>query len=215
MIDPNISPVEITMYDFVKHVNEYLNCEIKTIFEIGSLNGADALYLKKQFPNANVHAIEGLQSNFDLYLKGQKDIISHNIIITNYDGVTQWHVKNTNGIHSIFDRGQMYGTTVLQNQECLTLQTFCKSLGIDSVDLIKVDVEGATLEVLEGCGDLLKSIKMMHIEAESEELFKGQRYYPEVHKFLSDNNFRLLKKTTATITSTSFQYDCIYINNNM
>jgi FkbM family methyltransferase len=214
MTDPNICTAQITMYDFVKHIKEYLNFEIKTIFEIGSLNGADSLYLKREFPNADVHAVEGLQSNYNLYLKDLKEIKSHNTIITNYDGFTNWHVKNTNGIHSVFDRGQIYGSLVLQ-QKCQTLKTLCESLNINSIDLIKIDVEGATLEVLEGCQDLLKTIKMMHIEAESEELFKGQRSYPEVHKFLSDNNFRLIKKTTATITNTSFQYDCIYINNNL
>ena len=139
MTDPNICTAQITMYDFVKHIKEYLNFEIKTIFEIGSLNGADSLYLKREFPNADVHAVEGLQSNYNLYLKDLKEIKSHNTIITNYDGFTNWHVKNTNGIHSVFDRGQIYGSLVLQ-QKCQTLKTLCESLNINSIDLIKIDV---------------------------------------------------------------------------
>jgi len=162
-----ISPVLITMYDFVQHIKEHLSCEIKTIFEIGSLNGADALYLKEQFPNADVHAIEGLESNYNLYLKDLKSIHTHNTIISNYDGITKWHVKNTNGIHGIFDRGQEFGTIVLE-KKCQTLKTFCENLGIESIDIMKIDVEGATLEVLEGSFDLLYTVKMMHIEAESE-----------------------------------------------
>ncbi len=207
-----ISPVLITMYDFVQHIKEHLSCEIKTIFEIGSLNGADALYLKEQFPNADVHAIEGLESNYNLYLKDLKSIHTHNTIISNYDGITKWHVKNTNGIHGIFDRGQEFGTTVLE-KKCQTLKTFCENLGIESIDIMKIDVEGATLEVLEGSFDLLYTVKMMHIEAESEAFFKGQRLYPELHHFLLENNFRLLKITAMPITNSSYQYDCLYINN--
>jgi FkbM family methyltransferase len=214
MIDPNISPVEITMYDFVKHIKEHLSCDIKTIFEIGSLNGADALYLKEKFPNADVHAIEGLESNYNLYLKDLKLINTHNAIISSYDGTTKWHVKDTNGIHGIFDRGQQYGTLVLE-KKCQTLKTFCENLGIESIDIMKIDVEGATLEVLEGCSDLLHTVKIMHVEAESEALFKGQRLYPELHLFLLNNNFKLLKKTAAPISNSSFQYDCLYINNNL
>jgi hypothetical protein len=80
---------------------------------------------------------------------------------------------------------------------------------------MKIDVEGATLEVLEGCSDLLHTVKIMHVEAESEALFKGQRLYPELHLFLLNNNFKLLKKTAAPISNSSFQYDCLYINNNL
>jgi FkbM family methyltransferase len=214
MINFNIDPYQITMYDFVQNIKEHLNCEIKTIFEIGSLNGADALYLKEQFPNAEVYAIEGLESNYDLYLKDLKSINAHNTIISNYDGTTKWHVKDTNGIHSIFDRGQEYGTTVLE-KKCQTLNTFCKNLGISSIDIMKIDVEGATLEVLEGCFDLLNTVKIMHVEAESEPFFKGQRSYLELHPFLLKNNFRLLKKTAAPITGSSYQYDCLYINNKL
>ena len=214
MIKFNIDPYQITMYDFVQHIKKYLNSDIKTIFEIGSLNGADALYLKEQFPNADVHAIEGLESNYNLHLKDLKLINTHNAIISSYDGTTKWHVKDTNGIHSIFDRGQEYGTTVLE-KKCQTLKTFCENLGISSIDVIKIDVEGATLEVLEGCSDLLDTVKMMHVEAESEEFFKGQRTYSELHLFLLKNNFRLLKKTAAPITFSSYQYDCLYINNKL
>ena len=105
MIKFNIDPYQITMYDFVQHIKKYLNSDIKTIFEIGSLNGADALYLKEQFPNADVHAIEGLESNYNIYLTDLKLINTHNAIISSYDGTTNWHVKDKNCSHSIFGKG--------------------------------------------------------------------------------------------------------------
>ncbi|HYG84578.1 MAG TPA: FkbM family methyltransferase [Verrucomicrobiae bacterium] len=39
-------------------------------------------------------------------------------------------------------------------------------IGSDSIDIMKIDVEGHSLQVLEGLADKLKQIKVMHIETE-------------------------------------------------
>lgn len=77
---------------------------------------------------------------------------------------------------------------------------------------LKLDVEGATFEVLEGMADLLSTIKIMHIETESYPFFEGQKLHNEVEKFLNLNGFSVVELTSFPIYKGKLQYDSIWIN---
>jgi FkbM family methyltransferase len=199
------------MQEFVKLVTDYFDeNEIKNIMEIGSLNGNDALFFKKTFPNANVFCIEGLPENYDTYLKDLTEITPINIVIANYDGEIVFHKKNINGLHGILNRGDEYGSETI-TLKCKTMQTLCDEYNITTLDLVKIDVEGATYQILESMENMLKTIKIMHIETESYPFFQGQILDDEVVNFLTKNNFMLIDKTSVTI-NIGQQHDSVWIN---
>lgn len=179
--------------------------------EIGSLNGNDARLYKSRYPNANVYCIEGLKDNFDLYIKDSTDIIPINVIVTNFDGTVSFHKKNINGIHSIYNRGNDYGTEILTNQTCKTFDTICNEYKIPNIDVIKIDVEGATFDVLSGMKERVKDIKIMHIETESTPFFEGQKLHDEVANYLISMDFELIKISRVNISG-GFQHDSVWIN---
>jgi hypothetical protein len=49
---------------------------------------------------------------------------------------------------------------------CQTLDTFCIEKGVDHIDILKIDVEGAELAVLEGAREMLKTGRVKHIQVE-------------------------------------------------
>lgn len=203
--------VEINMNEFVKLVTDYFDkSEIKNIIEIGSLNGKDALFFKNSFPNSNVFCIEGLPDNYDTYLKDLTEITPINVVISNYDGEIKFFKKNINGLHGILNRGDEYGSETL-TLKCKTIQTLCYEYNITTLDLVKIDVEGATYQILESMGNILKTIKIMHIETESYPFFQGQILDNEVVNFLTINNFKLLDKTSVTINNGQ-QHDSVWVN---
>jgi len=203
--------LEINMQEFVKLATNYFDeNEIKNIMEIGSLNGNDALFFKKIFPNANVFCIEGLPENYDTYLKDLTEITPINIVIANYDGEIVFHKKNINGLHGILNRGDEYGSETI-TLKCKTMQTLCDEYNISTLDLVKIDVEGATYQILESMKNMLKTIKIMHIETESYPFFQGQILDDEVVNFLTNNNFMLIDKTSVTINNGQ-QHDSVWIN---
>ena len=57
------------------------------------------------------------------------------------------------------------------------------------IDLMKLDVEGHTYEVLEGAGDRLKSIKAIQLELEHVEIWPKQKLYDDVKTYLYNNGF--------------------------
>lgn len=205
--------LSIDMPKFVSIVKEHFNDDdIKIIMEVGSMDGKDSLFFKKSFPNADVYAIEGLPENYTKYMENLDGIKTFNTVIAEHDGEVKYHIKNINGIHGIYDRGQEYGvkSTILP---CKRIDTFCKENGIEAIDMMKIDVEGATLDVLKSMGDILKTVKIMHVETETYPFFKGQRLHNAVLNFLEENGFRCVLMTFCQITASGKQSDSVWIRN--
>ena len=199
--------IDINMEEYVGLVREYFkDSDIEMIVEVGSMDGADANYFKQQFPHANVVAIEGLKENYDRMIEENYPIQCVCGAATNYDGMVIYHVKDINGIHGIYDRGAAYGTET-REVECFRLDT----MFLYRIDMMKIDVEGATYEVLEGMGDLLKQTKIMHIETESVQFFKGQKLHNAVAELLS-SDFSMIRQSQVRIGS-GYQYDSVWVNN--
>lgn len=199
----------IDMERFCEAIKSNLDIKnINTIMDLGSMDGTDSLYLKSQFPNSKVYSIEGLPQNYDIYLKNLKEIIPINTIISNYNGNINYYVKNINGIHGILDRGQEYGSTIL-NLPCITLDKLCEDLNISHIDILKIDVEGATFEILDGAKNILSMVKMLHIETEDYPFFSGQKLHNEVINFLLSKKFKIIEMKRVEILPGKFQYDTI------
>ncbi|MCE5316809.1 MAG: FkbM family methyltransferase [Parachlamydia sp.] len=60
---------------------------------------------------------------------------------------------------------------------------------INKVDLICMDTQGATLQVLEGMGKYLNNVKYIITEVYLHPSFEGESLYPEIKKFLGDHYF--------------------------
>lgn len=203
----------ITIPDFISLINNNFNKDqISVIFEVGALNAKDALLLKNEFPAANVFAIEGLVDNYNNYMKDLKVITPIQAIICDRDGTIDYHKKLINGIHGIFNRGDEYLGEIIKDVPCYTLKTLCKKYNLEFIDVIKIDVEGATYEVLKGMGDLLSTIKIMHIETETIQYFQGQKLHQEVIELLEENNFSMIDFTSCSIGSGT-QCDSVWIKN--
>lgn len=204
--------LEINMENFVSIVGEFFNSsEINSIIEIGSLNGKDSLFFKEKFPDATVYCIEGLPDNFNEYIQGLNNIKSFNIVIADYDGEVNYHVKNINGLHGILNRGDIYGDRKI-TLPCKKMKTFCTENNIKNIDMLKIDVEGATYQILKSFEELLDNIKIMHIETESYPFFIGQVLHDDVSNFLIENNFELVKITSVEIEAKKTQHDSVWVN---
>lgn len=210
----NYDTPNITIPEFIDFIN-LAQIDPKVIVEIGCMDAADAILLKETYPLARTLAIEGLLENYETF-KDRTDIESINRIIASYDGTITFHKKTINGIHGIYNRGDNFGTETIINSPCSTLLSLAKEFNIPLIDVLKLDVEGATLDVLESAKDFLQKIKIMHIETETYEFFAGQRLEGEVFNFLDQNNFSLIQYKSVSITGLDqCQSDSIWINNNL
>jgi FkbM family methyltransferase len=72
-----------------------------------------------------------------------------------------------------------------------TVDTWAQGAGIGAIDAIKVDVQGAELDVLRGAGQALGDARVIEAEVEFQPLYRGQPVFTDVDRFLRDRGFSL------------------------
>ena len=60
------------------------------------------------------------------------------------------------------------------------------------IDIVKVDTEGFSYQVLEGFGDRIKNVKLFHLETETEPTHKEHKNNKEVAAFMEQKGFVLV-----------------------
>ncbi len=76
--------------------------------------------------------------------------------------------------------------------EVITLDTFCELENIQEIDFLKIDVQGAGLDVLKGGENLLhKSVFAIQVEVEFSPLYKNEALFSEVDQYLRSKGFVL------------------------
>lgn len=81
------------------------------------------------------------------------------------------------------------GKTVIE-VETDRLDNTIRELGHDgkTIDIMKVDVEGFTYEVLQGLGEYLKDVRVLHLETETKKIAQNKTNL-DVFKFMRDQGF--------------------------
>lgn len=76
--------------------------------------------------------------------------------------------------------------------EVITLDTFCEIENIEEIDFLKIDVQGASLDVLKGAEKLLNtSVFAIQVEVEFSPLYKNEALFSEVDEYLRSKGFVL------------------------
>lgn len=203
------------------------------IFDIGSCEGEDSIKYARMFPNAKILAFEALPNNVNLIEKNIEKYSAKNIevlpfALSDEDGETDFFVSSGQFEEKQTDQDWDYGNKSssifppdknlekiipwLNFNEVIkvkmrTIQSICAEKHISSVDFIHMDVQGAELNVLKGSGNLIKDFKVIWLEVEAVELYKGQPLKSDIEKFMKKNGFYKLKDSVNKISG-----DQLYIN---
>ncbi len=74
------------------------------------------------------------------------------------------------------------------------LDGYLSDLGDFSKGLLKLDVQGFELKVLEGATETLTRCAYVYAECSARELYEGQALYGEVAGFLAEHGFREISR---------------------
>ena len=176
--------------------------EVSNIFDVGAFHGRYALASSKVFENAKIHCFEPSPRAFQVL---QRNLVGdrfslHNSAVSDITGTTKFYLNEnheTNSLllstqtNSVVDHLTKYRSEI--SVDAITLQQHCRDRNIDSIDLLKVDVQGATMNVIEGCSELLQKgkIRLIQCEVEFLEIYKNQKLFHHVATYLEKNDFSL------------------------
>lgn len=90
--------------------------------------------------------------------------------------------------HKFNDKGDYMEIEV----DCMRMDTFLIENKIQEIDFLKIDVEGANYEVINGFGSELCKVKAIQIEGKNLPVWEGQYLFEDISMFLRNNNFELV-----------------------
>jgi FkbM family methyltransferase len=79
--------------------------------------------------------------------------------------------------------------TAYEEIPVVSLAEWAKDAKINSVDFLKLNVQGGELEILQGAGDLLDSVLGLLVEISFVESYKNRPMFSDIHHFLADRHF--------------------------
>lgn len=189
------------MNEWVDIINSQKTFCPKSFLEIGSMDGEDAFFIKNKYEDIDVYVIEPHPEFYKNIKNKYENFKVFNFASFNYNGIISFNAVKPDkivnqGISSIMNRNEEYSKDSDHfyevNISCKRMETFMEENNIREIDIVKIDVEGNSYEVLEGFGDKLKNIKCIHIENEHVEVWKNQKLYSDVERILINNGFILL-----------------------
>lgn len=184
--------------------------DIKTILDVGSRDGIQAIELSKAFPNALILAIEGNPDTIDVLktnIASYPNISCVESIVSDHDGNTTFykidrektitpHPDGNPGASSLYLADPTYPhekyAQIPIEMKCLTLDTICNTHGLGSIDLIWIDLQGAEIKALSGLRGRLMQVQYIWVEITHKPLYFGQPLFPEFDSFMQENGFELL-----------------------
>lgn len=176
------------MVEFASVVRENIK-EVKVIIDAGSSNARDLLYLSAELisvksPGCRAIAIEARED-----VQALLPVEMVKVVLSNKDGWGDFHINpnHTEG-SSIFKKPSVGYQS--EKRETKRMDTLLKELGIDRVDVMKLDVEGASLPVLQGMGEYIKTLQALHVETELQNFWDDSPLEPDVFRYLSENGMK-------------------------
>ena len=125
----------------------------KVILDIGGNIGTTSVYFGHMFPNAKIYTFEPVTDNFEILQKnteGFPNTTVYNVGLGKEDTIAKIFTNNDNdntGGYSLYNNLDV-DESKSQEITIKRIDTFLNEIGVDQVDLIKIDTEGAEYDIL-------------------------------------------------------------------
>jgi FkbM family methyltransferase len=204
----------IDIFFHMKRIANFLNDKkIDVIFDIGSHKGEFLKTILKLKSIRKIYCFEPqirifktLKYNFS-NIKGTRIIFTNcaigrhsknqKIFINKLSSTSSLKIINKSSIFYAIKKILLGGKSILKDSysvKVIKLDDFLKNISLSKhTTLIKIDTEGAELDVLNGVKKNIKKIKYILIEKQFFNQYKNVNFNNS-HAFLSKNNFKLKKK---------------------
>lgn len=162
---------------------------LKTVLDVGANVGQTTRMIKRRFPDAEVQAFEPVRSTCETLQHNVRDldgVTVHRLAFSDRAGSAVITADANSQLNHLVS-GAVEESPGTERVDTDTLDAFCARRQIDRIDLLKVDAEGADLQVLHGGGRLLREgrIAFVFVEAGFDPTDSGHVYLPVLLDYLT------------------------------
>lgn len=177
------------------HFNQLDYSLFNTIIDAGANIGAFTINAKRTAKNNTKYIlIEPDEKNFtDLVENMKLNNISNFLPIKkglwSSDGVSYFYLSERAGEHSIINNSSQLQKVEI---DVFRIETLFSDYKIILPAIIKMDIEGAELEVISSSIELLRNIKGLTLLIEALHFVNGEETYKKIIPLLKENNFSII-----------------------
>jgi FkbM family methyltransferase len=148
----------------------------KVIYDLGANVGVSSLFFASLYPQATIYGFEPLPENFEVCLLNYRSI-------RNSSQVFPWAIGSKSGMATFDCKNDSRGGRLISTHPDPNLQTIAQiqvkivsiadliaKEGLPPPDFLKIDVEGAEYDVLEGLNSYAYSVSSIYLETHGERL---------------------------------------------
>ncbi len=189
----------------------------KVIIELGAFDGGDVYRFQQEFPDCQVLAVEADPDRVEIVrnnLRGTNAQIVH-AAVCETEGPIDWYSATVDGEAnaqgSIFQHTERYKknfdfvnqTTAPGQVSGRRLDKLCSEHGIEEIDLLHMDIEGAENAAMRGMGALRP--KMIYLEVR-KDLFENGASVADTEQLLHDLGY---------VLAIDMRVDRLYLHNSV
>jgi len=164
----------------IHDIKRLSHVSIKEVWDVGAHQGETALYFAKKFPKSTIRSFEPVSSNYNLLIQNCRKLENfhaHNFALGEQNTKTKIFLQGASVIHSLRDDLNKPSTedTKSEDIKVKTIDYVLNEFETTTIDLLKIDVEGYEIQVLEGARKSLteKKINFIYLETGLDDRFNS------------------------------------------
>jgi len=147
-----------------------VSIEPKWIIDAGANIGLTALYFSSVYPGAQIVSIEPEKENFDLMVRNTRDLDNvHPIQAGLWSETAELEIVDK-GVGSFGFEVKKVPVKSETSISAITVDDICKQYQIESIDILKIDIEGSEKMLFENRPDWLDKVKVLMIELHERKM---------------------------------------------
>jgi len=209
--------------DRYEDIKRLLNGKADVIIDGGANVGGMTALFRKQYPGAVIHAFEPipeLGEKLKAHFGRDPRVIVHIKALGEQRESRTFQITDNLVSSSLFVPGARLanyhgGKVAVKRSVEVQVVALRDAVFTPQIDILKLDLQGGELAALRGCGEaLLRSTKIIELEAMFAEVYDGQPLFADVDAFLRGAGFRLynLYDLYTHDDGQLLQGDAVYVN---
>ena len=180
-------------------LKEYLPKD-PVIVDCGAHIGSDSVELSRIFPKGNVHSFEPVPDLYDRLKRNTRrrpNVSCYQLALSDKNGKADMYVSSGTSDASsslLAPTGHMnqHPEVTFNNKvsvETITIDSWAEKYNVDRVDFLWLDMQGFEMQMLSASTKILPTVKAIHTEVNTKELYKNSVLYADFRKWLESKGF--------------------------